>query len=108
MFGHCETRLGRTAQHIVNLGLAKQRSAESPGIQQPGLGYDCGLAGDRYLGWLFAGALYLAEPPTRRESDFFLAEELEETPVYIDGLVWDVTAIHTAYPEFLTTSIRML
>ena len=32
--------------------------------------------------------------------------ELDEIPVYIDGLVWDVTAIHTAYPEFLTQDIR--
>jgi len=32
--------------------------------------------------------------------------ELEKIPVYIDGMVWDVTAIHTAYPEFLNTNIR--
>jgi len=32
--------------------------------------------------------------------------ELEEIPVYIDGMVWDVTAIHTAYPEFLNRNIR--
>ena len=29
-------------------------------------------------------------------------------PVYIDGMVWDVTAIHTAYPEYLNNSIRKL
>ena len=34
--------------------------------------------------------------------------ELEEIPVYIDGMVWDVTAIHTAYPEFLNKTIRKL
>ncbi len=32
--------------------------------------------------------------------------ELESIPVYIDGLVWDITAIHTAYPEFLNNVIR--
>lgn len=32
--------------------------------------------------------------------------ELESIPVYIDGLVWDITAIHTAYPEFLNNIIR--
>jgi KH/beta-lactamase-domain protein len=32
--------------------------------------------------------------------------ELEKIPVYIDGMVWDVTAIHTAYPEFLNSNIR--
>ena len=31
---------------------------------------------------------------------------MEKIPVYIDGLIWDVTAIHTAYPEYLNSSIR--
>lgn len=30
------------------------------------------------------------------------------TPVYIDGMLWDITAIHTAYPEFLNRNIRDL
>ncbi|PIN74713.1 beta-CASP ribonuclease aCPSF1 [Candidatus Woesearchaeota archaeon CG10_big_fil_rev_8_21_14_0_10_37_12] len=34
--------------------------------------------------------------------------ELEEVPVYIDGMVWDITAIHTAYPEYLNSSLRKL
>lgn len=32
--------------------------------------------------------------------------ELPEIPVYIDGMVWDINAITTAYPEFLSKSIR--
>ncbi len=32
--------------------------------------------------------------------------ELEPIPVYIDGMVWDITAIHTAYPEFLNRTLR--
>ncbi len=32
----------------------------------------------------------------------------EDVPVYIDGMVWDITAIHTAYPEFLNNSVRKL
>ncbi|MDP2749810.1 MAG: MBL fold metallo-hydrolase RNA specificity domain-containing protein, partial [Nanoarchaeota archaeon] len=32
--------------------------------------------------------------------------EIDPVPVYIDGLVWDITAIHTAYPEYLNSSIR--
>jgi hypothetical protein len=32
--------------------------------------------------------------------------ELEPIPVYIDGMVWDITAIHTAYPEFLNRILR--
>ena len=34
--------------------------------------------------------------------------ELDQIPVYIDGMVWDITAIHTAYPEFLNTTLRKL
>ncbi len=33
---------------------------------------------------------------------------MEEIPVYVDGMVWDITAIHTAYPEYLNTTIRKL
>jgi hypothetical protein len=33
--------------------------------------------------------------------DMIRRGELEPIPVYIDGLVWDITAIHTAYPEYL-------
>jgi KH/beta-lactamase-domain protein len=32
--------------------------------------------------------------------------EIETMPVYVDGMVWDITAIHTAYPEFLNTNVR--
>jgi len=31
---------------------------------------------------------------------------IKKTPVYIDGMVWDITAIHTAYPEFLNSTVR--
>ncbi len=34
--------------------------------------------------------------------------KIKPVPVYIDGMVWDVTAIHTAYPEFLNSRIRKL
>jgi KH/beta-lactamase-domain protein len=34
--------------------------------------------------------------------------QLGKIPVFIDGLVWDITAIHTAYPEFLNNSVRKL
>ncbi|MBI4983162.1 beta-CASP ribonuclease aCPSF1 [Candidatus Woesearchaeota archaeon] len=31
---------------------------------------------------------------------------IPQAPVYLDGLLWDVTAIHTAYPEYLNRNIR--
>lgn len=36
------------------------------------------------------------------------SKEIPLIPVFVDGMVWDVTAIHTAYPEFLNTSVRKL
>ncbi|MEK6856250.1 MAG: beta-CASP ribonuclease aCPSF1 [Nanoarchaeota archaeon] len=32
--------------------------------------------------------------------------ELPDIPVYLDGMIWDINAIHTAYPDFLSTTIR--
>lgn len=32
--------------------------------------------------------------------------QLEKVPVYIDGMLWDIAAIHTAYPEYLNLAIR--
>ncbi|HLD06384.1 MAG TPA: beta-CASP ribonuclease aCPSF1 [Candidatus Nanoarchaeia archaeon] len=32
--------------------------------------------------------------------------QIPEIPVYVDGMVWDITAIHTGYPEFLNTYVR--
>lgn len=32
--------------------------------------------------------------------------QLPNIPVYLDGMLWDITAIHTAYPDFLAASVR--
>lgn len=32
--------------------------------------------------------------------------KLPNIPVYLDGMIWDINAIHTAYPDFLSASIR--
>ena len=32
--------------------------------------------------------------------------KVPEVPVYIDGMLWDITAIHTAYPEYLSRNLR--
>ena len=34
------------------------------------------------------------------------AGKMKEVPVYIDGMVWDMTAIHTAYPEYFNATLR--
>lgn len=32
--------------------------------------------------------------------------EIKDVPIYLDGMMWDATAIHTAYPEFLSEEVR--
>jgi len=32
--------------------------------------------------------------------------QLPKVPIYIDGMIWDINGIHTAYPDFLNTQIR--
>src|SRR3989338_2595356 len=31
---------------------------------------------------------------------------IPEMPIYIQGMIWDVTAIHTAYPDFLSPKVK--
>ncbi len=38
--------------------------------------------------------------------DAFKQNLLPQVPVYIDGMIWDINAIHTAYPDFLSSNIR--
>ncbi len=32
--------------------------------------------------------------------------KIEKLPVYLDGMIWEATAIHTAYPEYLNSQLR--
>ncbi|MFH1100969.1 MAG: beta-CASP ribonuclease aCPSF1 [Methanobacteriota archaeon] len=32
--------------------------------------------------------------------------EIPKIPVYLDGMIWEATAIHTAYPEYLNNKLR--
>ena len=38
--------------------------------------------------------------------DLILNKEIPDIPIYVDGLVWDITAIHTAYPDFLSNTLK--
>lgn len=33
-------------------------------------------------------------------------KRIPEAPIYLDGMLWDITAIHTAHPEFLNRNLR--
>ena len=32
--------------------------------------------------------------------------KLDNMPVYLDGMIWEATAIHSAYPEYLNNNLR--
>jgi len=32
--------------------------------------------------------------------------KLPKIPIFIDGMIWDINAIHTAYPDFLSANVR--
>lgn len=38
--------------------------------------------------------------------DAIKSGKLPNIPVYIDGMIWDINAIHTAYPDFLSSRVR--
>ncbi len=33
-------------------------------------------------------------------------KEIPEVPIYLDGMIWEATAIHTVYPEYLNNDLR--
>jgi len=33
-------------------------------------------------------------------------KSIEKLPIYLDGMIWEATAIHTAYPEYLNNNLR--
>ena len=32
--------------------------------------------------------------------------KIPKVPIYIDGMIWDINGIHTAYPDFLNSNVR--
>lgn len=38
--------------------------------------------------------------------NLYKAKEIPKIPVYLDGMIWEATAIHTAYPEYLNNKLR--
>jgi KH/beta-lactamase-domain protein len=38
--------------------------------------------------------------------DAMKSGKLKKVPIYIDGMIWDINAIHTAYPDFLSSRVR--
>ncbi|MCH7568566.1 MAG: beta-CASP ribonuclease aCPSF1 [Nanoarchaeota archaeon] len=47
-----------------------------------------------------------AQETVLRVEEAIRTGKLPEIPVYIHGMIWDINAIHTAYPDFLSTSVR--
>ncbi len=40
--------------------------------------------------------------------DAIKSGQLPKIPIYIDGMIWDINAIHTAYPDFLSSNIKSM
>lgn len=38
--------------------------------------------------------------------EYMRHDVIPEVPIYLDGMIWDATAIHTAYPEYLNEKVR--
>jgi hypothetical protein len=38
--------------------------------------------------------------------DAMTSGKIKKTPIYIDGMIWDINAIHTAYPDFLGSKVK--
>ncbi|MFP3317968.1 MAG: beta-CASP ribonuclease aCPSF1 [Thermoplasmata archaeon] len=38
--------------------------------------------------------------------DYMRKNEISKVPVYLDGMIWEATAIHAAYPEYLNRDLR--
>jgi len=38
--------------------------------------------------------------------DAMQSGKIPKVPIYIDGMIWDINAVHTAYPDFLSNSLR--
>lgn len=38
--------------------------------------------------------------------DAYSEDELEEVTVHLDGMIWEATSIHTAYPEYLSDNLQ--
>lgn len=38
--------------------------------------------------------------------DAMKRELIPKVPVYVDGMIWDINAIHTAYPDFLSNALK--
>jgi KH/beta-lactamase-domain protein len=38
--------------------------------------------------------------------DLMRNKSIPKAPVYLDGMIWEATAIHTAYPEYLNSKLR--
>ena len=57
------------------------------------------------LGSLMSAALNSQEFMLVIEEKYRLGE-IPKVPVYLDGMIYEATSIHTAYPEFLNSNLR--
>jgi uncharacterized protein len=49
-----------------------------------------------------------AQETVLRVEEAMRTGEIPKVPMYIDGMIWDINAIHTTYPDFLSSNVRSL
>ena len=47
-----------------------------------------------------------AQETMLRMEESMRMKELPKVPIYINGMIWDINAIHTAYPDFLSSKVK--
>lgn len=47
-----------------------------------------------------------AQETMLRMNEAMQSGEIKKVPIYVDGMIWDINAIHTAYPDFLGGNVR--
>ena len=47
-----------------------------------------------------------AQETILRMEESMRMKELPKVPIYINGMIWDINAIHTAYPDFLSSKVK--
>src|SRR5881296_956801 len=91
----------QNAGHILGSGVAHFHIGD-------GL-YNVAMSGDIKFEktWLFNPAVNkFPRLETLVLEDAIRNHQIPEVPIYLDGMIWEATAIHTAYPEYLNSQLR--
>src|SRR5437879_5570006 len=81
----------------VAMGEARKSAYDSSHIRK---------AGANTIPLKYAEATDIAPAARPTPQDAIRNHQVPEVPIYLDGMIWEATAIHTAYPEYLNSQLR--